>query len=58
MNWIQWCNSKYNINGFTTYTRDDKIIVISNYGTVVCNDTLSSINAEDLIENNETYYHG
>ena len=60
MNWIQWCNSKYNINGFIIYiTGSGEIVVVSNYNDVnVTNDTASHINAEDLIENNGTYYYG
>lgn len=59
MNWIQWCNSKYNINGFTTYTSDSgKIYVISNYDITISDDGLSGINGGDLIENNATYYYG
>ena len=59
MNWIQGCNSEYNINGFTIYIVNNvKTYVVSNYGNNLVDDKVNGINAEDLIENNRTYYYG
>lgn len=55
--WIDWVNSKYNTNGFTIYTIDERHLVFHNYDNAVCNDSASAIHAEDLIESNGIYYY-
>ena len=57
MTWVDWANSKYNINGFTIYTAIGKVHILHNHGGPVCDKYTSAINAEDLIENNGIYYY-